>query len=426
METSSMSPNLSQTFAGALLALGVTGSAQAATITLSCGSNAADIEYCQPYAEEWAKKNGHQIKLFTPPTSTTDYLALLRQQFAAKAGDIDVINIDVVWPGVIKDHLVDLKKYSKGAESQHFPAIVANNTVDGKLLGMPFFTDAGLLFYRKDLLEKYNLKPPETWNDLVAASKKVMEGERKGGSADFQGFVFQAKAYEGLTCDALEWVASFGGGEIIDKSGNVTINNPKAAKALDTAASWIGTVAPGGVLNYGEEDARGVFQNGNALFMRNWPYAWSLSQAADSPIKGKVGVAPLPRGDGGKNSATLGGWQLAVSKYSKNIDAAAALAVYLASPEIQRKRAIGGSYNPTIMSLYKDAEVVKANPFMGALLPVFTGAVARPATVTGLKYPEVSRAFWDATHEVLSKKATGAESVKRLEGKLKQVKRDKW
>jgi trehalose/maltose transport system substrate-binding protein len=421
-----MSPKLPPLFAGALLALGATCSLQAATITLSCGSNAADLEYCAPYAKEWGKKHGHEIKLFTPPTNTTDFLALLRQQFAAKATDIDVINIDVVWPGVIKDHLVDLKKYSKGAEAEHFPAIVANNTVDGKLLAMPFFTDAGLLFYRKDLLEKYALKAPDTWDELVAAAKKVMEGERKGGSADFQGFVFQAKAYEGLSCDALEWIASFGGGEIIDKAGNVTINNPNAAKALDTAASWIGTIAPGGVLNYAEEDARGVFQNGNALFMRNWPYAWSLAQAADSPIKGKVGVAALPMGAGGKKSATLGGWQMAVSKYSKNVDAAAELAVYMTSIDIQRKRAIGGSYNPTIMSLYKDPEVVKANPFMGALLPVFTGAVARPATVTGLKYPEVSRAFWDATHEVLSKKVSGAESLKRLEGKLKQVKREKW
>jgi trehalose/maltose transport system substrate-binding protein len=420
-----MSPKLSLLLTGALLALGAAPGLQAATLTISCGSNAADVEYCGKYAEEWGKKNGHTVKMYSPPASTTDNLALLRQQFAAKSADVDVIMIDVVWPGVIKDHLVDLKKYSQGAEAKHFPSMVANNTVDGKLLGMPWFTDAGLLFYRKDLLEKNGLKPPETWDQLSAAAKKVIDAERAAGNADFQGFVFQAKAYEGLSCNALEWVASFGGGEIVDGAGNITINNANAAKALDTAAVWIGTIAPGGVLNYGEEDARGVFQNGKALFMRNWPYAWSLSQAADSPIKGKVGVAPLPAGSGGK-AATLGGWQLAVSKYSKNIDAAAALVMYMASPEIQKKRAIGGSYNPTIVDLYKDKDVVSANPFMGALLPVFTGAVARPATVTGLKYPEVSRAFWDATHDVLEKKSNGTEAVKRLEGKLKQIKRDKW
>jgi trehalose/maltose transport system substrate-binding protein len=420
--------NTTRLLAAVTLAYGAAFSAQAATITISCGSNAADLEYCGKYAEEWGKKNGHTVKMYSPPASTTDNLALLRQQFAAKSSDLDVIMIDVVWPGVIKDHLVDLKKYSKGAESKHFPAIVANNTVDGKLLGMPWFTDAGLLFYRKDLVEKYGLKAPNTWEEMAAAAKTIQEGERKAGSADFQGFVFQAKAYEGLTCDALEWVHSYGGGEIVDKAGNITINNPQAAKALDTAASWIGTIAPGGVLNYGEEDARGVWQNGKAAFMRNWPYAWSLGQAADSPIKGKIGVAALPAGTGpgAKKAATLGGWQLAVSKYSKNVDAAAALALYMTSPEVQKKRAVGGSYNPTIPELYKDKDITSANPFMGELLDVFTNAVARPATATGLKYPEVSNAFWDAAHDVLEKKSTGAEAVKKLEAKLKQVKRTKW
>ncbi len=423
-----MSHTLSRTVAGLCMALGAASAVHSATLTISCGSNALDVEYCGKFAEEWGKQNGHTVKMYSPPASTTDNLALLRQQFAAKSADLDVIMIDVVWPGVIKDHLVDLKKYSKGAEARHFPAIVANNTVGGKLLGMPWFTDAGLLFYRKDLVAKYGLKTPQTWDELGAAAKKIQDGERAAGAADFQGFVFQAKAYEGLTCNALEWVASYGGGEIVDAKGNITINNPAAAKALDAAASWVGTIAPGGVLNYAEEDGRGVWQNGKAAFMRNWPYAWALGQAADSPIKGKIGVAALPAGTGAgaKKAATLGGWQLAVSKYSKNIDAAANLAMYLASPEVQKKRAVGGSYNPTIPELYKDKDVLAANPFMGELLDVFTNAVARPATVTGLKYPEVSQAFWDATHDVLSKKSSGADAVKKLEGKLKQVKRTGW
>ncbi|WP_054021847.1 ABC transporter substrate-binding protein [Piscinibacter sakaiensis] len=409
----------------ATLVAALPGAAMAATLTLACGSNAADIENCLAHAQDWGRRNGHTIKLYSAPTSSTDQLALLRQQFAAKSSDVDVIMVDVVWPGVIKDHLLDLKPYSKGAEAKHFPAIVANNTVDGKLLGMPWFTDAGLLFYRKDLLDKYKLGVPGSWDELSAAAKKVMDGERAAGNADFQGFVFQAKAYEGLSCNALEWVASFGGGSVVDAQGNITINNANAARALDTAAAWIGSIAPAGVLNYAEEDARGVFQNGKALFMRNWPYAWSLAQAPDSPVKGKVGVAPLPAGAGGR-AATLGGWQLAVNRYSKNADAAAALVMYMTSPEVQKKRAIVGSYNPTLPELYKDADVQKANPFMGQLLDVFTGAVARPATATGLKYPEVSRAFWDATHEVLSKKASGADAVRRLEGKLKQTRRNAW
>lgn len=412
--------------AAAVLAGGISG-AQAATITISCGSVGQDFEFCKKHTSEWAKKTGNEVKLFTIPNSTTDILALFRQMFAAKSTDLDVINVDVVWPGVIKDHLLDLKKYSKGVEKDHFPAIVANNTVDGKLLAMPWFTDAGLLYYRKDLLEKYGLKPPATWEDLAAAAKKIQDGERAAGTADFQGFVFQAKAYEGLTCDAVEWLTSYGGGNIVNEKGDITVNNPNAVKALKTAASWIGTIAPQGVLNYAEEEARGVFQNGNAAFMRNWPYAWSLGNGADSKIKGKIGVSALPKGGpDGKNAATLGGWQLAVSKYSKNPDAAADLVMYMTSAEVQKERAIKGSYNPTIGALYKDKAVLEANPFFGSLYEVFTSAVPRPATATGLKYPEVSAAFWNATHDVLSGKATAEDSLKKLEGKLKQIKRTKW
>jgi trehalose/maltose transport system substrate-binding protein len=402
-------------------------SAQAATVTISCGSVGQDFEFCKKHTEEWSKKTGHTVKLFTIPNSTTDILALFRQMFAAKSTDLDVINVDVIWPGVIKDHLVDLRKYSKGAEKEHFPAIVANNTVDGKLVAMPWFTDAGLMFYRKDLLDKYGVKAPQTWEDMAAAAKKIQDGERAAGNADFQGFVFQAKAYEGLTCDAVEWLTSYNGGNIVDAQGNITVNNPNAVKALKTAASWVGTIAPQGVLNYAEEEARGVFQNGNAAFMRNWPYAWSLGNGADSKIKGKIGVMPLPKGGAdGKNAATLGGWQLAVSKYSKNPDAAADLVMYMTSPEVQKERAIKGSYNPTIAALYKDKAVLDANPFFGSLFDVFTNAVPRPATATGLKYPEVSTAFFNATHDVLSGKASAEDSLSKLEGKLKQVKRNKW
>jgi len=386
-----------------------------------------DFENCKKTTDEWAKKTGNTVKLFTIPNSTTDILALFRQMFAAKSTDLDVINVDVVWPGVLKDHLLDLSKYSKGVEKTHFPAIVANNTVDGKLLAMPWFTDAGLLFYRKDLLDKYGIKVPQTWEDMAAAAKKVQDGERAAGNADFQGFVFQAKAYEGLTCNAVEWLSSYNGGNIVDAQGNITVNNPGAVKALKTAASWIGSIAPQGVLNYAEEEARGVFQNGNAAFMRNWPYAWSLANGGDSKVKGKVGVMPLPMGGAaGKNAATLGGWQLAVSKYSKNPEAAADLVMYMTSAEVQKERAIKASYNPTIPALYKDKAVLDANPFFGSLYDVFINAVPRPATATGLKYPEVSAAFWNATHDVLSGTATAEDSLAKLDGKLKQIKRGKW
>jgi trehalose/maltose transport system substrate-binding protein len=397
--------------------------ARAAEITIACGPSGSDVAFCWKHAQAWAAKTGNTVKNFSPPSSPTEKLALYRQLFAAKSSDIDVVQIDTVWPGLLKDHLADLKPFSKGIEAQHFPAIIANNSVNGKLLGMPWYTDAGLLYYRIDLLKKYGLRVPQSWEELTQSAATVQAGERAKGDADFHGFVFQAKAYEGLTCNALEWVGGHGGGTVVNANGEITIRNAQAAKALNLAASWVGTISPVGVLNYEEEEARGVFQNANALFMRNWPYAWSLLQKNDSLVKGKVGVAKLP---GNPSAAALGGWQLGVSKYSKNTAIAADLVMYMTSANVQKTRAIEGSFNPTLPALYQDKDVIAANEFMGSLAEVFANSVARPTTATGLKYPQVSQSFWNAAHEVMSKRATGEEAVAKLDSRLKQIRRKHW
>ncbi len=413
---------------GAVLAAGATLSAplQAATLTIACGSSGTELELCKKHADAWGARTGNTVKTFSPPNNPTEALALYRQLFAAKSGDIDVLLIDTVWPGIIRDHLLDLKPYTKGVENQHFASVVGNNIVDGRLLALPWYVDAGLLYYRQDLLKKYGLKVPETWEEMAVTARKVQDGERAAGQSDFHGYVFQAKAYEGLSCNAMEWVGSYGG-SLIDADGKIVANSPQVAKALNMAATWIGTIAPQGVLNYGEEDSRGVFQNGKALFMRNWPYAYALSQKPDSLIRGKVGVAVLPKGGAdGRHAATLGGWHLGVTKYSKNAALAADLVMHMTSAAVQKDRAIKGSFNPTRPDLYGDAEINAANPFMASLKDVFVSAVTRPSTVAGLKYPAVSQSFWDATHNVLSKQQTGEEAARRLEAKLTLVRRFKW
>jgi trehalose/maltose transport system substrate-binding protein len=398
-------------------------------IAISCGSVGKDYETCKAGTEAWTKKTGNKVKLVTGPTSSTEALALYQQLLAAGAADIDVFNLDVVWPGVLGTFFLDLKEYSNGAEKNHFPAIIANNTVDGKLVAMPWFTDAGVLYYRKDLLEKHKEKVPTTWAEMAASAKKIQDAERKEGKKEMWGFVFQGKAYEGLSCDALEWVDSFGGGTIIDKDGKVTIDNPDAAKAIDTAASWIGSISPKGVLSYEEEEARGVFQSGNAVFMRNWPYAYDLAQDEKSPIKDKVGITVLPKGDGAnaKPSATLGGWNLGVSKFSKHPKEAADLALYLTGPEEQKRRAIEGGFHPTIESLYQDKEVLDKNPSFAELFDTFKNAVPRPASPTKGKYNQVSSEFWSAVHAVLSGQKKGKESLADLKSRLEQLSRGgKW
>lgn len=398
-------------------------------IAISCGSVGKDMETCKAGAEAWEKKTGNKVKLVTGPTSSTEQLALAQQLLAAGSTDIDVFNVDVVWPGILGTFFLDLKEYSKGSEKEHFEAIVANNTVDGKLVAMPWFTDAGILYYRKDLIEKYKEKVPTTWQELTATAKKIQDGERKAGNKDMWGYVFQGKAYEGLTCNALEWVTSFGGGTIIDAEGKVTIDNPDAVAAIELAASWIDTISPKGVLNYEEEEARGIFQSGNAVFMRNWPYAYKLSQDEKSPVKDKVGTTLLPKGAGAnaRSAAALGGWNLAVSKFSKHPKEAADLALYLTGPEEQKRRAVVGGFQPTIASLYQDKDVVAANPQFASLADTFKNAVPRPSTATKGKYNQASTAFWNAVHAALSKEAKPKASLADLKTKLEGMSRDgKW
>ncbi|HET6519215.1 MAG TPA: ABC transporter substrate-binding protein [Geminicoccaceae bacterium] len=401
------------------------GPAPAATVSISCGAVGQELEFCRTGAEAWAERTGNEVTIVSTPNSATERLALYQQILAAGSADIDVFQVDVIWPGILANHFIDLTEHVDSETiDRHFEAIVDNNTVDGRLVALPWFTDAGLLYYRKDLLEKYGREVPQTWQDLQAVAEEVMAGEREGGGAQMQGFVFQAKAYEGLTCNALEWVDSFGGGTIVDDGGKVTVNNADAVLAIDTAAGWIGTIAPEGVLNYTEEEARGVFQSGNAVFMRNWPYAWALANAADSAIRDKVGVAPLPKGgDDGKHSGALGGWQLAVSKYSRNAEAAVDLAKYLTGPEEQKRRAIEGAYNPTIAALYEDGEVLQANPFFGELYETFTNAVARPSKVTGEEYNRVSSEFFSAVHGVLSGRSDAEAALAQLERRLERLSR---
>ena len=396
----------------------------AATLSISCGAVGQELEFCKTGAEAWAKKTGNEINLISTPNSATERLALYQQLLAAGASDVDVFQIDVVWPGILSSHFIDLTPYAKDVVKDYFPAIIKNNTVGGKLVAMPWFTDAGLLYYRKDLLAKYDAQPPQTWQELTETAQKIQDAERAAGNDKMWGFVWQGRAYEGLTCDALEWVASYNGGTIVDESGKITINNPKAIAAINGAAGWVKTISPEGVLNYTEEESRGVFQSGNAVFMRNWPYAWSLAQGPESAIKDKVGVSALPKGGAdGRSAATLGGWQLSVSKYSKNQKLAADLVMYLTSAAEQKRRAIQGAYNPTIESLYKDPEILKAAPFMGELYDTFVNAVARPSTVTGAKYNQASNDFWNAVHGVLSGRAKADASLAQLEGSLKRMSR---
>ncbi len=372
----------------------------------------------------WEEATGHTVTLVPMPAPTSDQFGLW---LAAGTTDIYLYQADVIRAPQLADHFVDLTEAAKDLIPQHFPSIIESQTVNGKLVALPIFTDAPALYYRKDLLEKYGKQPPKTWAELTETAQMIQDAERAEGKKDLWGFVWQGNAYEGLTCDALEWVKSHGGGQIVEPDGTISINNPNAVAALEQAKSWVGTISPAGVLAYQEEEARGVWQTGNAVFMRNWPYAYTLGNGDDSAVKGLFGVTTLPVGkEGDPSAATLGGWNVAVSKYSTKQEAAISLAMYLAGPEAQKQRAIAESNLPTIIALYDDPDIAAAQPIIPQWKDVFLNAVPRPSAPTLGKYNEVSAKFWSAVHNTLSGKGSAAENLELLEIELNDIKGSGW
>jgi trehalose/maltose transport system substrate-binding protein len=389
------------------------GAAEKIVVTMTGSSVGVEGQLIREGAEMYMQDHPNvEIKIFEVPDSTTARFVTYMKRLTEEDSEIDLYQIDVIWPGEMANHLLDLYQYgARDLTEGHFPELIKNNTIDGRLVAMPWFTDAGLLYYRTDLLEKYGYDgPPQTWDELEEMAKTIQDGEIQDGHENFWGFVWQGNIYEGLTCDALEWMASHGGGTFIDSNKNITINNPNALKALRRAAKWIGYITPPAVTGFMEEDSRRWWQSGNAAFLRNWPYVYSMAKADGSPVKGKFGVAPLPGEKPGQGVATLGGWQLAVSKYSEHPDVAADIALFMTSENMQKMRAIKGSYNPTIPALYKDPDVLKAVPFFGSLYDVFVNAVARPSAQTGPKYIQASDLIFSGVHDVLMGRR-GAQAV---------------
>ncbi len=417
------SPILTLGFVGTLLST----AAFSAELSIVSGAVGKDIEELRKHLDMFESESGHSVEIVTMPASTTDQFGQYRLWLSAQNPDIDVYRTDVIWAPQLATHFVDLTEATKDVVRDHFPAIIESQTVDGNLVALPMFTDAPALYYRTDLLEKHGAAPPETWVELQETATAIMEAERADGNTDMYGFVFQGAAYEGLTCDALEWVKSNGGGQIVSPDGEITINNPQAAEAIELAAGWVGTIAPEGVLGYKEEESRGVWQTGNAVFMRNWPYAYALGNGDDSAVKDKFDVVPLPVGPSGDASAaTLGGWNLAVSKYTDEQEASIELVKFLASTAIQKDRAISSSRLPTIKALYEDPEIAEQQPIIPKWLDIFLNAVPRPSAPTKSKYNEVSSEFWTAVHNTLSGNGSAEDNLAELEKKLRRIRRTSW
>jgi multiple sugar transport system substrate-binding protein len=342
----------------------------------------------------------------------------LTQKLKNQSRDVDVFLMDVIWPPEFGSAgwALPLDDFLPQVERDRFlPGTILANTYQGHLYGVPLYVGSGVLYYRKDLLEKYRLAPPQTWEEMVSQASTVVAGERAEGR-DLHGFSGQFKQYEGLVCDMLEFILSNGGAVLDPQTGEPLITREPAVEAVRFVRdSIIGAAAPRGVLTYQEPESLDLFVQGKAVFHRNWPYAWEVANNPEkSSVAGAVGIATLPHFPGHRSYSTLGGWQVGISAYSRNRDAAWTFVEFLTSAPIQKLLAVEAGLAPTRRDLYRDPEVLAANPQFAALEEVFLSAYPRPRTPL---YPAVSnilqRYFSAAISDPASDIARQAEAAAR-------------
>ena len=368
----------------------------------------------------FASETGVRVQVLPAPVA--ERLAVSRQLLESHGSIPDVYAIDVIWPSILAEHLIDLRPYVPAQEiAEQFPGLIANFTVNGRLVALPYYVETGLLFYRDDLLQKYGYRaPPATWEELEKIATRIQAGERAQGKKNFWGFVWQGARSEALTCNALEWQASEGGGSIIE-DGAVTVNNAATIRVWARAARWVGSISPPGVVAYHEWDALNRWQAGEAAFMRNWSNTYLAAAAPSSTVRGKFGVCPLPKGEAG-TAGTLGGDAYAVSQHSLHPREAAMLVRFLCGRQEQLRRSQSPSEPVTIPELYTNNSVLHANPFFQDVMQVYRqGLVSRPSAQTGKLYPDTSRAYFEAVHAVLTRQKTAAVAAAELETVLSQM-----
>jgi trehalose/maltose transport system substrate-binding protein len=393
------------------------------SIKIVLPENAPDRPWNDALMRKFRELTGIEVQTIRPGNDTSAVLSSYLHEFETGSPRADVYAIDIVWPGILSAYAEDLRPAFSDM-SDMVRGLVENDTVHGKLIAVPYFVEISLFYYRRDLLETYHFQePPRTWNELEYQAKVIAKGERAKGRRRFWGFLWQGAASEALTCNALEWQISQGGGWLLKPDGTVSLERAPMVQALDRARRWIGTISPPDVTRQLEDDSLRIWKNGDAAFMRNWPYAYVESMRPDSSVRNQVGVTLLPMGEhpGSRHADVLGGFQLMVSKKSAKKDAAIELVKFLTSPEIQRVNAATRGYAPTRPALY-DSPELKGNQFLVTLRDVLlNGAVTRPSTAAGPQYDRLSTTYFTAVRQTLIGKKSADTAVTELESELHRL-----
>ncbi len=384
----------------------------------------SELTYFRQVLQGFQQETGIEVTALVGEAKTSEEIRrAFLDDLKTKKSDPDVMFLDIAWISELADDglLEELDNYQIDT-TVFFPKLVKlADTYNGKLIALPGHMDGGLLYYRQDLLQKYGYQyPPKTWDELLAMSLRVQAGER-ATNPDFWGFVWQGSRYEGLVCNALEYFVSAGGG-FVDEKGDSIINKEENVIALQFMVDLIhqSRISPPTTYQIdNEEQVWRRFQEGNALFERNWPFAWGKHNAADSPVKGKVGIAPLPSFPNHDAAATLGGWHFAISKYSDRKEDAVKLLNYLTSYNVQKNMVQTIGWNSVRRDIYSDPQVVASAPHLISLRSVFDNAVPRPMVPY---YPDFSLVLQKYIHAALSKAMLPADALQKAHEELKVVK----
>ncbi|MEW6635224.1 MAG: ABC transporter substrate-binding protein [Actinomycetota bacterium] len=355
------------------------------------------------------------------PADTGQYFDKLRTQFQAGGGDIDVIGGDVIWPAQLAANgwIVDVSDRFPESERQRFlPGPIESLTYEGGIYGVPWFTDAGMLYYRQDLLEEAGFsEPPQTWEELKEQAKKITRDNDDVES----GMVFQGANYEGGVCNGLEYIWTHGGDVLRGTSDEVVIDSQESVDGLAMEQSMVEEgVAPQAVANYTETESHTAFLNGRSVFIRNWPYMYALAgNPEESRIEqGQVGVTALPVAEGRETTSALGGWNMLINAASDKQDQAWEFVQFMTSEESQRFRAVEATLLPTLESLYEDREVVEKVPVIRLGAEALKNSRPRPVSPY---YSDMSLQMAEQFNNVVKGSASPEQAVRRLQQQLEQI-----
>lgn len=390
------------------------------TVTLNFLIGAPERPTWEPIIRDFeATHPGIRLNFVEGPNATNAVEDLYTSSFLLGSSPYDLVYMDIVWVPkfAAAGWLTDLSDKVSDADLTDFlEGDLAGGRYQGGLYRMPVRSDAGMLYYRKDLLDAAGLKPPETFAELLQISQTI----QKSGVVPW-GYLWQGRQYEGAAAMFVEVLAGSGGFWIDPQTKAVGLDRPESVQAVKFLLDTIQTgVSPPGVVTYQEEEARRLFQSGAAVFLRNWPYAWPLANAEDSPVKGKIAIKPMVHAPGQESAACQGGWGWGIAKTTRHPKEAWEAVQYLTSLETQRKVTLSTGYLPARRSLYNDPEIVRTYNFFPAMLNVLKNAALRPPIAQYAQASDILQRYLSAalTRQMTPERAmtAAANETRRLLG----------